>query len=676
MKFRLLPLLVLLYGLAAHATEPGVVEDAWTAEAPPIADAPAEEAEEEEEALPQISQRIFLDDLGHAHGWTFEGLDSGHLQTFRFPLPRLSEVRSATFRIGHTTVPGLSSHSMLRIEADGQPLHSSGFDDGGTQWLNIPVPADLLATDGRDFIDLTVRASLLMSDDRCEDERISAGFLHVAPTSGLALVLGEPEHSVAGAWEALPRDVVLSLPSQPDEAAFIAALTLIRHLEQAGKNIEIVRLPQVGDIIVAPALEADTAIADLPGGVDALSHAAADGNVRAIALLDHRLIAFDPRNAKRPASLAEADWMRLARAPALDVHSLAGRLHRPLPAAAEDASFALLGANMAAQDVVRSAEWWVPLGLDRIPAGRLPAHTRITVTSAPVHNENPMMLYAYIDGILQDVHRLKGGTESFTLHFASATLRAGSDLRLIVSRDPVIGDCRAPIVGLPVQISPASTVVFERAPDTPSDLGDLPALFTTGAELVIAPQLVAHAETSLPFIARLLNANSYRVSEAGIRIADAPADPESPFIFFSAQAGDVNGQTVHFDRGRIMVSNDSGDTLLDMGSPDHLTVAQLVERNGQHGLWVKPPASSLLPIVSRDTLALTFDKAAFIDDRGVALSLSSEHTDFARLDYPAHRDWFDVLGAYRYWLMALGWLLVAGLLAHLYVKVRSHKKPR
>jgi hypothetical protein len=44
--------------------------------------------------------------------------------------------------------------------------------------------------------------------------------------------------------------------------------------------------------------------------------------------------------------------------------------------------------------------------------------------------------------------------------------------------------------------------------------------------------------------------------------------------------------------------------------------------------------------------------------------------------YPEHRDWLDLLGTYRYWLMALGWLVVIGLLAHLYLKVRSPKQAR
>lgn len=620
---------------------------------------------------------ISLADLGFTKGWTFEGLESGHIRTFHFPMPRLSKIQGAMFRIGYVATDGLSSLSSLRVEVDGRPVRSRTLSEGGMHWMEVPVPADLLGNDRRNHVEVTLRAALMMSDDRCMDERASANFLHITPSSGLMLAADGNENSPAGLWESLPRSVTLSLPAEADQAHFASALALTRQLESSGRQVNVDRLPSLGDIVVAPILTLDTVIADLPGGPEALGKAGSTANTRALILPQKRILAFSPNADEWPAGLAEADWMPLARGTALSVAEAADFTPRALPSSTTEASFALLGANLDVQDVVRNAEWSIPLGPERAPAGRIPTQIRLGVTSPPPPDDTPMMLYAFADDILQGAYRLQGGTEYITVQMSAGTLRHAPDqLRIAIRRTPNNGDCRAVPTGYPVQISPASSVVFDRMIDTPRNFGDLPHHFATGVDLVVSPAVAAQAETNLTFISRLLEMNRYPYQGGHVIIADTPPASDRPFILISERPDALGEQTVRFDRGLIEVRDSEGNTLLNLGTSHELTIAQLAEHHSRLGLWIKPPSSAQLPDTPKRTLALTFDKVAFIDERGIALSLPAEQSDFASLAYPEHRSWLDLFGTYRYWFMALGWLLIAAILAHLYVKARSHKGSR
>lgn len=615
-----------------------------------------------------------LEELGLRGGVLFEGLQSGHQQRVGFTLPRTAAIRGAKLKVGFTSAQGLNEHSILRIDVNGEPVYSTPLpSSSGERWIEIPLPARLLAADRRGSVDVVLRASLLASKDRCMDDRATASFLHVDAGSGLELDVAPGADGVLAAWELLPKRVSLSLPAQPDEAAFTAALTLVRQLQRQGKEVTLARLPRVGDIVVAPVDALRTTVADLPGGIQALESVRASDNVHVLELTARRVLVFSPSSSEWPVGLSDSGWMPAARSNGHDVVRATSLHDRNQAATQDEMSFDLLGADTSPREVARRAEWRIPLGVDRIPAGRAPTRIRLAVTSAPVPESNPMMLYAYLNDELQDVRRLEGGTEQFTLHFApSATRGAFNALRLVAQRDPDEGDCGLPLGQYPIQISGGSSIVFEAADGAARDFGDMPRYFAGGYDLLLGREMLVQPEATIVFVANLLNANQYPLSPERVRFVTEMPAAGGPFLLVSEQASGLTDPAVRFDQGRVMVKRQDGTTLLDMDRLTGITVAQLVERDGARGLWVRPPASGVLP--ATETLGLTFDTVAFIDDRGVALTLSPEQIDIARISYPEYRDWFDLFGAYRYWLMALGWILVVALLAQLYVKVRSHKK--
>lgn len=648
--------------------------DAQSAAPAESAQMPASTSLGAESAGPDVAWTSIAE-LGFRGGWVFEGLQSGHQQAFRFFLPRAAAIRGAKLRLGFNPVAGLGEHSVLRVDVNGLPVYSSSLAQGGnTRWVEVPLSRKVLDAGEGGAVDVVVRASLMVSEDRCMDDRATASFLHIDSQSGLALDLGPDGGSVLGAWEMLPKHVTLSLPAKADESAFASALVLMRQLNRDGKTVDVVRLPTLGDIVVAAADEVRAAVADHPGGVAALEAAGEQGNVSVLALPDRRVLAFSRMQAEWPSAITDSGWIPVARGAAHNVQLARAVKGGALPATLDEVSFARLGADMSPRDVVRGAEWRIPLGVDRIPAGRVPARMRLIVTSAPVPEAQPMMLYAYVNDELQDVRRLNGGTEQFTLQFSSAAVRgAFNELRLVVQRDVREGNCQMLATGYPVQIARGSSIVFDAHDKSPVDFGALPRHFAAGYDLLLGSEVLEQPEAALTFLANLLNANQYPLAPERIRfIAAGSAAPAGPFIALADTVPGMADTAVRFDRGQMMVKGHDGAPILDIDRLKGIAVVQLADWGGQRGLWIKPPAMGALS--ATPALGLTFDAVAFVDERGVALTLSPDQPDVARVDYPEYRNWFDLFGAYRYWLMALGWLVVVALLAQLYVKVRSHKK--
>jgi hypothetical protein len=119
---------------------------------------------------------------------------------------------------------------------------------------------------------------------------------------------------------------------------------------------------------------------------------------------------------------------------------------------------------------------------------------------------------------------------------------------------------------------------------------------------------------------------------------------------------------VNFDRGRVVVIDPSGRTLLDLGGFSGGAVVQVLEANNAPGLWIKPlSADGQAP--SPPELHLDHGDVAFVDDKGVALAMSTEHDTLVKISYPDQVSWLTVAERFRSWIIGALWLLVtAGLL--------------
>jgi len=134
-----------------------------------------------------------------------------------------------------------------------------------------------------------------------------------------------------------------------------------------------------------------------------------------------------------------------------------------------------------------------------------------------------------------------------------------------------------------------------------------------------------------------------------------------PFIAVSDRPPAGTKPRVQFDRGRVVVTDRSGRTLLDLGGFVDGAVAQVVSAGDNAGLWIKPlAADGALPAPSE--LRLDHGDVAFIDRNGVALAMSTERDTVVQVSYPDRVSWLTVAERFRSWIIGGLWLCATGAL--------------
>jgi hypothetical protein len=162
----------------------------------------------------------------------------------------------------------------------------------------------------------------------------------------------------------------------------------------------------------------------------------------------------------------------------------------------------------------------------------------------------------------------------------------------------------------------------------------------------------------LPLLAEILGALAPDAAMLSVKL-DAPEAapaPTAPFIAISHLPPAGAAPRVRFDRGRVAVADRGGQTLLDVGGFTAGAVAQLVNVGSLSGVWIKPLADDgTLPTPAE--LKLDRGDAAFVDNAGVALALSTVRDRLVRVTYPDQVSWLTIADRFRPWLVGGFWLV-------------------
>jgi hypothetical protein len=132
---------------------------------------------------------------------------------------------------------------------------------------------------------------------------------------------------------------------------------------------------------------------------------------------------------------------------------------------------------------------------------------------------------------------------------------------------------------------------------------------------------------------------------------------------------------VHFDRGRVAVSDRTGRTLLDLGGFAGGAVAQIVTTGDYPGIWIKPMAADGSAPYPGE-LHLDHGDVAFIDGNGVALAMSTERDTVARVSYPDQVSWLTVAGRFRSWIIGGLWLFATAAVLFILQKLFRRRPAR
>ena len=326
------------------------------------------------------------------------------------------------------------------------------------------------------------------------------------------------------------------------------------------------------------------------------------------------------------------------------------------------------------QFVSRTVDWNLDLAAPVIPADARLDQLVLNMVASPLNRQGQLFLQIYLNNMLQEVRPLEQDGKPHTLRFnlESSAQRAGiNHLRIAVQRAEEQGNCHGVLAAYPVQILPGSRIELGKNDREPVIFNDLRAHFANGLDIYLTPDGVRNLPREFNQLAALLANLGLAVNHTRVHLlrADETFAPNRPFILAGGGIA-LKQAAVQFNQGRVRVLDGENQPLLDLDRLPATGIAQIVKQGGMHGLWTQAAREGGLPPIEK--LHLDQDNVAFINDQGIALTLDSRQPAVSRVDYPDYSGWTGWLGAHRFWLIALGWMLIAAAAVTMYRKVRQH----
>lgn len=607
---------------------------------------------------------LTLADIGHRQGHFFEGAYGVHSKDFFFPLPRGASLRQGSLRVHFRASPLLNAASSLRFAINGKPSRLLSLENR-EQATFIDIPLDQEAMQ-RDALQLTVKAVLSHGENRCFDERrLALHFVQILPQTAVTIEL-DPATNLAAAWTSLPAQVTVGVPQTNSPSVTAALLQTAVLLHGMGRQVSFTASTQTADVMVGSEAELSRRYPGaLPQGLDkdgalALTHDIAG---KPLILVTDRLLASPL--ASQPLHLAGL---------------LRGNQYRhgqAVSPAKNREVVDLIAAGLGeTQYVSRNIEWSIDLAAPLTPADKRLQRLVVNIVSAPQPKEGQQLLQVFLNGILQEVRPLDRDGKPHTLRFdleTSAQRTGINNLRIAVQRTDVQGDCQGVLSAFPVQLLPGTRIDLIDADIKPASFNDLRAHFAKGVDIYLTPDSQANLLRELQMAASVFANLGLDVTEDRVHFLKAGEafKPQHPFVLIGRGVA-LEKAGVHLERGRVKVLDGNNQPLLDLDHLPGVGLAQLVSQSGKLGLSLLTPAGGPLPASGK--LHLDRDNVAFITEQGVALTLDSREPAISKIAYPDYSDWLDWFAQHRFWVIALGWMLIGATMVGLYRKIRAHGK--
>ena len=610
------------------------------------------------------SFNLTLADIGHRQGHFFEGAYGLHSKDFFFPLPRGASLRQGSLRVHFRASPLLNAASSLRFAINGKPSRLLSLENREqATFIDIPLDQEEMQ---RDALRLTVKAVLSHGENRCFDERrLALHFVQILPQTAVTIEL-DPATNLAAAWTSLPAQVKVGVPQTNSPSVTAALLQTAVLLHGMGRQVSFTASTQTADVMVGSEAELSRRYPGaLPQGLDkdgalALTHDIAG---KPLILVTDRLLASPL--ASQPLHLAGL---------------LRGNQYRHGQAVSPaknrevvDLIAAGLGETLYAS---RNIEWSIDLAAPLTPADKRLQRLVVNIVSAPQPKEGQQLLQVFLNGILQEVRPLDRDGKPHTLRFdleTSAQRTGINNLRIAVQRTDVQGDCQGVLSAFPVQLLPGTRIDLIDAGIKPASFNDLRAHFANGVDIYLTPDSQENLLRELQMAASVFANLGLDVTEDRVHFLKAGEafKPLHPFVLIGRGVA-LEKAGVHLERGRIKVLDGNNQPLLDLDRLPGVGLAQLVSQSGELGLSLLTPAGGPLP--ASEKLHLDRDNVAFITEQGVALTLDSREPAISKIAYPDYSDWLDWFAQHRFWVIALGWMLIGATMVGLYRKIRAHGK--
>lgn len=626
---------------------------------------------------------VTLADIGYMNGIRFANL--GGRRDIFIPVPEAAEVSAAELVL---VLDDLSAHEARRnieVLINDRSVAAIALDGKGMgRTVRVPL-GKVKPRDG--FVKLAFIYGGAATQDRCIDVRYVGDSVTVRPESALDIEFDPVAlNDVATIAALMPRDVTVLLPGRRLSASdFAAAITIARSLAATGRRAtfhsgyerpaEVIdpngRRRWARGMVVIGTPEEVTGAVPAPFG-NRTGAGANSGEISAIRIGGYPALLVSEGAAVRASRLLGAPSMAATRG--LSNASVAAVGAPKLTG--DRITFDELGLAPAPAEVFGRADIGVSIDTRRLPADTRIVRLLLDIMVAPDGAGEKAVVSVFVnERLISSAVAAQSEPTHIDIALPDGLIETSANVRALVQRRSAQGDCRFEPQGYPAQILGSSAVILSSAGPA-HDFGDLTTRWTTGIE-VIAPSAAAdRPDRFLGLMAGIVANLSPELAPLSVRFIDndTAATPAAPFLVVGNVPPNGTDPLVRFDRGRVVVNDRAGHTLLDLGGFTSGAVAQLVSADGKPGIWVRPLASDgSLP--SPPTLRIGRGDVAFVDRNGVALAMSTERDTLLRIDYPDQTTWTTVAKRFRSWIIGALWLLAT--VAFLYALQRMRRnRPR
>ncbi len=614
---------------------------------------------------------VTLADIGFANGLHFSNL-GGHHELY-VPLPEEGDVSASDLVLAFDDFAAHDAKRNLVVQVNDRTVAAIALDGKGeSRTIQLPLGG---ARPKNGYLKIAFLYSGAATPDHCIDVRYVGDSVTIRPQTAVDINVGDPgKLDVATTAELMPRDVAVVLPSRHLAANEMAtAITVGRALLSSGRRVafydgydvvpDLAKRDQSGHwargIILVGTLADATGVVDSPIATVA-------GDLRGFGMIDAVRVRGLPSLAIADAGSVRAAQLfgtpLLAATRGMEAASVGAV--SPLALPADRVTFDQLGIPPQAVEVYGRAELGAIIDTRRLPAGKRPTRLSLDVMVAPDGAGAKAVVSVFVnERLLGSTVAATDGATHLDLPLPDGLVGALANLRVVVERDIAQGDCRFGPQGYPAQILGSSALVLGNAGGAPHDFFDLTSRFTRGVDVLLPAAAADRPARVLGLVAQA--ANQLSPDAAAINVTYVAADsapvPDAPFIAVSDRPPAGADPRVRFDRGRVAVTDQTGHTLLDLGGFDGGAVLQVLQSGDTPGLWIKPLAADGRTPSPRE-LHLDRGDVAFVDDKGVALAMSTERDTLVRISYPDQVSWLTVADRFRSWIIAALWLLATAVL--------------
>jgi hypothetical protein len=620
------------------------------------------------EALPKsLLVGVPFADAGFPDGFRLSNL--GGRRELYVPVPQGVELSLAELVLAYDDVSAHEARRSLEILVNDRSVAALALDGKSTGRTARISLANAVVRDG--FLKLSFVYSGAATQDRCIDVRYVGDSLTVRGESSVEFAIGvSGTPNITATAALMPKDVgILLSDALPPSADIATALTIARSLTATGRHVtfyhgKTAAVPDLVEhdnrrrwtrgLIVVGAFDGIIDRLDSPmttlvsnaGGAD-MTNSLAAARISGVPVL----LVADSGSSRIARLFGNPSLTALRDTPFASV----GMISAP-PRPSDRVSINDLGLTPPRAEVFGRAELAVTVASRSLPSGTRPSRLVLDVMVAPDGAGEKAVVSAFVnERLLASTVAAIGDPTRLDFALPDGLVGSVANIRVVVQRRSLQGDCRFEPQGYPAEILGSSQVFLSQAGPTARDFSDLATLWGNGVQILLPASTAEHPLSVLASLSDVLSALSSMTTPIDVRYVSDQI-PTAPFISIGNVPPAGAEQHMRFDRGRVAITDRNDRVLLDVGGLTTGAVAQIVTSNDHPGLWIRPLSSdgslSAAPAINLDR-----GDVAFLDRNGVALALSTERDTLLRIAYVDQRTWTTYLDRFWPWIVGTAWAL-------------------